>query len=39
MTISHNCRRTIKMKPFNVKSRTYIDLVKENNEKDPKFKI
>ena len=27
------------MKPINVKSSTYIDSGKENNEKDPKFKI
>ena len=30
---------TIKMKPFDVKSNTYIDYSKENNNKDPKFKI
>ena len=27
----------IKMKPFDVKSNTYIDFNKENNEEDPKF--
>ena len=27
------------MKPIDVKSSTYIDFIKENNEKDPKFKI
>ena len=27
------------MKPVDVKFSTYIDLNKENNEKDPKFKI
>ena len=27
------------MKPINVKSSTYIDSSKENNEQDPKFKI
>ena len=30
---------TIKMKPFDVKSSTYIDSSKEINDKDPKFKI
>ena len=30
---------TIKMKPVDVKSNTYIDSGKEINEKDPKFKI
>ena len=30
---------TIKMKPADVKSNTYIDSSKEINEKDPKFKI
>ena len=30
---------TIKMKLDNVKSRTYIDSSKENNDADPKFKI
>ena len=29
---------TIKMKPFNVNSSTYIDFGIENNDKDPKFK-
>ena len=32
-------RSTIKLKPLDVKSSTYIDFVKENNEKDPEFKI
>ena len=27
------------MKPIDVKSSTYIDSSKENNDKDPKFKI
>ena len=27
------------MKPVDVKSSTYIDFSKENNEKDPKFKM
>ena len=30
---------TINMKPFDVKSNTYIDSSKEINNKDPKFKI
>ena len=30
---------TIKMKPVNVKSNTYIDCSKKINNKDPKFKI
>ena len=30
---------TIKMKPVDVKSNTYIDFNKETNSKDPKFKI
>ena len=30
---------TIKLKPVDVKSSTYIDSSKENNNKDPKFKI
>ena len=30
---------TIKMKPVNVKSSTYIDSSKEINDKNPKFKI
>ena len=30
---------TIKMKPVDVKSSTYIDSSKEINDKDPKFKI
>ena len=32
-------RRTIKMKPVDVKDNTYIDFGKENNNKDSKFKI
>ena len=31
--------RTIKMKPFDVKSSAYIDYGLENNDKDSKFKI
>ena len=30
---------TIKVKPVGIKSKMYIDFIKENNEKDPKFKI
>ena len=30
---------TIKMKPADVKSNTYIDSSKEDNDKDPKFRI
>ena len=29
----------IKMKPVDVKSSTYIDFDKENNDKDPEFKV
>ena len=32
-------RRTIKMKPLDVKDDTYIDFKKEVNDKDPKFKV
>ena len=31
--------RTIKMKPVDVKSNTYIDSSKKSNDEDPKFKI
>ena len=31
--------RTIKMKPVDVKDNTYIDSIKEVNDKDPKFKV
>ena len=31
--------RTIKMKPVDVKDKTYIDFKKEVNEKGPKFKV
>ena len=31
--------RTIKVKPINVKDNTYINIGKEDNDKDPKFKI
>ena len=30
---------TIKMKPVDVKDKTYIDFKKEFNDKDPKFKV
>ena len=32
-------RRTIKMKPIHVKDNTYINIGKEVNDKDPKFKV
>ena len=31
--------RTIKMKPIDVKDNIYIDIGKEVNDKDPKFKV
>ena len=31
--------RTIKRKPIKVKDNTYIDTIKEVNDKDPKFKV
>ena len=31
--------RTIKMKPIDVKDNTYINIEKEVNDKDPKFKV
>ena len=31
--------RTIKMKPVDIKPRTYVDSSKEINDKDPKFEI
>ena len=36
---SNTYHSTIKMKPVDVKSNTYIDSSKEINDKDPKFKI
>ena len=36
---SNTYHRTIKVKPVDVKWRTYIDSSKEINNKDPKFKI
>ena len=32
-------RRTIKMKPIDVKDNTYINIGKEVNDNDPKFKV
>ena len=34
-----NTYRTIKMKPIDVKDNTYIDIDKEVDDKDPKFKV
>ena len=31
--------KTIKMKPIDVKDNTYIDSIKEGNDKDPKFRV
>ena len=31
--------RTIKMKPFDIKDKTYTDFKKEVNDRDPKFKV
>ena len=36
---SNTCHSKIKMEPVAVKSSTYIDSSKENNKKDPNFKI
>ena len=36
---NNTCHRTIKMKPVDVKDKTYIDFKKEVNYKDPKFKV
>ena len=36
---NNTCHRTIKMKPVDVKDNTYIDLRKEVNDKDSKFKL
>ena len=35
----YNNHSTIKMKPVDVKSGTYIDFDEESNDKDPKFKV
>ena len=32
-------QRTIKMKPIDVKNNTYINIDKERNDNDPKFKV
>ena len=36
---NHAYNRTIKMKPVDVKSKTYINFDQENDYKDPKFKV
>ena len=36
---NNTCHNTIKMKPANVKSNTYIESSEESNNKNPKFKI
>ena len=36
---NHTYHSTIKIRPADVKSSTHIDFDKENNEKDPKFKV
>ena len=36
---NNTCHRTIKMKPIDVKSNTYINIGKEVNDKDPKFQV
>ena len=36
---SNTYHRTIKMKPIDVKDNTYINIDKEVNDKDPKFKV
>ena len=33
------CHRKIKMKPIDIKNNTYINIGKETNDKDPKFKV
>ena len=35
----NNTYSRIKIKPFDVKSNTYIDFGIKNNDKDPKFKV
>ena len=35
----HTYHRTIKMKPVDVNSSTYIDFYKKNNKEGPKFKV
>ena len=36
---NNTCHRTIKIKPIDVKNNTYINIDKEINDKDPKFKV
>ena len=36
---NNTCHSTIKIKPGDVKSSTYIDFDKEDNKKDPKFEV
>ena len=36
---NNTCHRTIKMKPIDVKDNTYINIGKEINDNDPKFKV
>ena len=36
---SNTYHRTIKMKPTDVKYNTFINIAKEVNDKDPKFKV
>ena len=36
---SNAYHRTLKMKPIDVKTTTYIDFDIEDNDKDPKFKV
>ena len=36
---SNTYHSTIKMKPVDVKSNTYIDFDQKNNKEDPKFKV
>ena len=37
--LEHTYHRTIKMKPVDVKDNTYINIAKEINDKDLKFKV
>ena len=36
---NNKCHRTIKMKPVDVKDKTFINFGKEVNDKDPKLKV
>ena len=36
---NNTCYSTIKIKPFDVKSSTYIDFDKKNNEENPKYLV